>query len=441
MLIERRACQRVNVLADGNGMILVDVPSLGTTGLLVDLSEDGLGVQFAVPIPDVATIDVDFSLGQRRVTGTCDAVWSTPSTRGLHFRALPEQDRAEIRSWLQSLQSTNQLTPSIAFSDLSDLDAPQPSEAPPIWQETVESLLAANGPQDSGTPLEVDAPVSTTAGVTPSGGTVDGNSGEIEDTAGCDANAASAVPPIRPGVWDSDGRFNRTQPDWAIRIGAARRQQALMERLTIWRDGHESAHELVPTPDSQPLLTDEMRRSLSTESRTQLRGRTYLRGLRWAIILAITVTGGLNLSRLHRTADPDASAVRAYWVGDRLESKKPAVVGVVEIVEGEATPHSHARSKGRSQKITPGTAVVRDVPSYDHTAMASGTQGDVHAVLTISDRGIVQNVRVTEGDDVFAKQVATTTAHWRYTPYFDDSGPVSVDLPVAFKFRLQREQK
>jgi hypothetical protein len=41
MLIERRACRRVNVLFDYDGIILVDVPSFKTTGRLINLGENG----------------------------------------------------------------------------------------------------------------------------------------------------------------------------------------------------------------------------------------------------------------------------------------------------------------------------------------------------------------------------------------------------------------
>src|SRR5438477_8165814 len=111
MLMERRAWPRVSVLADCSGLILVDVPSQGATGLLIDLSEEGLAIQFPVQVPELGTLNVKFSLGHRRVTGTCDAVWSSGGAYGLHFRALPQQVRAEIRSWVQEFQSTNELTP------------------------------------------------------------------------------------------------------------------------------------------------------------------------------------------------------------------------------------------------------------------------------------------------------------------------------------------
>jgi TonB family protein len=84
-----------------------------------------------------------------------------------------------------------------------------------------------------------------------------------------------------------------------------------------------------------------------------------------------------------------------------------------------------------------GTAIVREIPAYDRAALASGAQGDVHAVLTISERGIVQDVRVIDGDQVFAEQVRAAAAHWRYTPFLSDFGPVSVDLPITFRFRLR----
>ena len=118
-----------------------------------------------------------------------------------------------------------------------------------------------------------------------------------------------------------------------------------------------------------------------------------------------------------------------------MPSSTSVATRVVEIVEGEPVLHSPVGAKASLPKIIPGTAILQDMPAYDNSPLAPGVQADVHAVLTINDRGIVEGVRVTGGTASLAKEVTAAAAHWRYTPYLLDSKPVTVDLPITVKFR------
>lgn len=459
MLSERRASPRVNV-RECFGMILVDVTSLRTTGLLVDLSEDGLGVQFTAPMPDVATVDVGFPLGQRWVVGTCDVIWSAPGTgaAGLRFRDLPSEDRAEIRSCLQGLPAAHLLTPNVAATDVAATDvaatdvaaadvAAADCEASPSWQEAATTIIADNEPWEFGAALEVGAPETTISDIPASSGLRD--SQVIEESATSNADAPGALPPIRTGAGGSGGLPKSTEPEWAVRI-AARRQ----EELRVWRDeklapvvSDENARATSPidvaiSAPGLPSETDEISRSLDARPLTPVHKRRSPRGIWWAIVLIITVAVVVVLWQLRRSeersvrvVDTAASEPVTSQAG-RAESLQRPVGGIMEVIEGKPVAHSDALNGRRPEAITGGAVVARDLPTYDDEALASGLQGDVHAVLTISDRGVVQEVRVTQGNSVLARQVINAAEHWRFSPYFDDFGPVSVELPVTFRFHL-----
>src|SRR5205823_7506561 len=79
--VERRGGRRTDVLAQE--IILVDVAPLNTAGLLANLSEDGLALQFGVPVPEIRQIQADFVLDGERVTARCALAWSSPNVWGL----------------------------------------------------------------------------------------------------------------------------------------------------------------------------------------------------------------------------------------------------------------------------------------------------------------------------------------------------------------------
>lgn len=465
MLSERRASPRVSLL-EYSGIILVDVPSLCTTGLLVDLSEDGLGVQFAAPTPDVATVDVGFPLGQKQVIGTCDAIWSTPTTRGLRFRDLLPEVRAEIHSWLQGLSGKNQRASDVDVTDC---------EARPSWQEAVGALIAGNEPWESGVPLELGAPGNKIDDVPVPTGSSDRNSHVIEESRTSNANEPGAQPPIRARVGASGRLSNRTVPEWAIRI-ATRRQQDLVDHLTGLGDGQKLARGVQRAPAGQPAdrhasedllvpgaldenirakspaeavsarglqpgLSEEISRSVDARPRASFHYRQHLRGTHWAIVSIFMVVGVLVLWHFHGNGDRSApgmdTATRLLTsqAGAAETLQRPAV-GIIEVIQGKPIVHSDARPKRRPEPISGGGVVVREMPTYDDAALASGLQGDVHAVLTISEGGVVQEVRITRGNSLLAEQVMNAAAHWRFAPFFEHFGAISVELPVTFRFHI-----
>ena len=454
--MERRACPRVNVLAEYSGMMLVDVPDLGTAGLLIDASEDGLGLAFAVPVPELNTLKVEFRVGDRVLRSICDSIWTTPTARGLRFRELSQQDREEFRTWLRGFPSSNLIRRTDATFESSSATS-LPPEASSGQVGPIDGLYAADKPRDQGVPRQIDALEDMTGNMRVATGSTNG-----------DARLPGAVPPGPAGMPSAEKPARQTKPDWVVRLATSRERQ-LAESLKVWRQELKTAYEVSgaaghPRPTSirddsarekraamdavagrgRSLRQDgdeisvALRAELSAQAHREIRPSAFW----WVFLVIVAAFAGIyawhfQMSRKAATlaVDPERSAIGKHSIEESIRSERQPAGTIVEIAEGPAVRHSPQRSK-RPQTITPGRAIVQDMPQYDNLALASGAHGDVHAVLTINDRGVVQDVQIIDGSQILARQVTAAATHWRYTPFSDESGPVSVELPVVFKFHL-----
>ena len=417
---ERRATRRVHVTHDE--IILVDVPSLKTTARLIDLSENGLAVHFVFPVPDTATIEVDFSLGDRRLIDTCEVIWSTPNARGLRFVSLAAEQRRQIRLWLEAWRASDGLQCDSQVSRTSDPTA------------AGDSLIAvANSNED---------------------GVADVHVQPFQDP-----TSSSADPNVRAPQRTGSGAAvvgeprSRIQPDWAIRI-VQRRQFERIERIKSWCTEHlteaSASSTAIPAASGVSPMLDRTHRSMlkeapviaaSTAGSAQLEDETHQvaiakrkkrgSGVGWLVILAI-FAAALGLFTYEFRGTP---ALQARSSESAAPSSTSAANHVVEISEGEPVHHSAKGAKETLPKITRGTAILLEMPAYDDSVLAPGVQADVRAVLTINERGVVVGVRIKRGSGALAREVMAAASHWRYTPYLLDSTPVTVDLPVTLKFR------
>ena len=121
--VERRGTRRSDVLAQE--MILVSVAPLNTTGLLTNLSEDGLALQFGVPVPEIREIQADFILDGDRVSARCALAWSSPTVWGLKFIELSAAAKATICKWLGRSRQDDSTLPVVegGLSEITDADS------------------------------------------------------------------------------------------------------------------------------------------------------------------------------------------------------------------------------------------------------------------------------------------------------------------------------
>lgn len=103
---------------------------------------------------------------------------------------------------------------------------------------------------------------------------------------------------------------------------------------------------------------------------------------------------------------------------------------------GEGKPALQSSLDRAAGTIRRGKAVSQVPPHYPMSALDAGVEGDVHIVLMVSAKGIVEEVKVVRGNPVLAREVVSAAAHWRYTPFQVESSPVAVKLPATVRFRI-----
>jgi hypothetical protein len=218
--IERRGSRRTGVLAQQ--IILVDVAPLDTGALLSDLSEDGLALQFGMPVPAVPDIEVSFPLDEDRVTARCALAWSSPTAWGLKFIELADKDKAKIRKWLE------RSTPH---------DWPTPNGTLPAAEDGLpEIAIASSSPQRAAT-------------------------ADVADVARA-ANIPKPPPESGAGASPGDNRGDGISPravseDWVARL-MTRQKLAHEERLSAVRKQHdEGVSKQVPKAPPPPAQSPE----------------------------------------------------------------------------------------------------------------------------------------------------------------------------------------
>lgn len=158
-----------------------------------------------------------------------------------------------------------------------------------------------------------------------------------------------------------------------------------------------------------------------------------------AALAGVVVRGRPMLSAFLSAQRSPASRVAAQNLPsgtpkDNQEGATPQIT----IVEGPPALAKPVLSDQEPAKIKRGRLVHRIDPVFPEAALDSGIVGDVRAVLTITEKGSVEQVDIVQGDDRLANEVVTTLGHWRYLPFTLDGRAVSVKLPITVSFVLRQ---
>jgi protein TonB len=120
-------------------------------------------------------------------------------------------------------------------------------------------------------------------------------------------------------------------------------------------------------------------------------------------------------------------------------SPAPAVKS--DVTEVTAPPTlARPQNSGSAARITGGTPIQRPDPVYPKSAIDKGIQGDVNAVMIVTESGVVADIEISSGNAVLAQSAGAALAHWRYTPFKSGGQPVAVNIPVKVSFRLNNEK-
>jgi protein TonB len=80
--------------------------------------------------------------------------------------------------------------------------------------------------------------------------------------------------------------------------------------------------------------------------------------------------------------------------------------------------------------------IRRVIPDYPSAAKRDGVEGSVDLEVTVSSRGVVEDVSVVRATppDLFDKSAVAAVRKWRYDPRFVDGLPSQAHLKVHLEF-------
>jgi protein TonB len=137
------------------------------------------------------------------------------------------------------------------------------------------------------------------------------------------------------------------------------------------------------------------------------------------------------------------AAIPSSMVGVRgmegLDGGTPGGVGT--IVDSIGTGPATVKAEN-SQKLTISSGVMvgnlleKTVPQYPAIAKAARNQGTVVLQATISQNGVIQNLRVISGPPMLQQAAIDAVRSWRYKPYLLNGAPVEVETTINVVFNL-----
>jgi protein TonB len=89
-----------------------------------------------------------------------------------------------------------------------------------------------------------------------------------------------------------------------------------------------------------------------------------------------------------------------------------------------------------SSGVMVGNLLEKTMPQYPAIARAAGIQGVVVLQATISQNGLIQNLRVISGPPMLQRAAMDAVRSWRYKPYLLNGVPVEVETTINVVFNL-----
>ena len=84
-------------------------------------------------------------------------------------------------------------------------------------------------------------------------------------------------------------------------------------------------------------------------------------------------------------------------------------------------------------------AVSNPAPVYPPIAKQLRIEGDVVLLLSISEAGAVQELKVLKGNGLLASAATNAAMRWKYSPALENGSPVETQTQVVLQFRLGRD--
>ncbi len=199
----------------------------------------------------------------------------------------------------------------------------------------------------------------------------------------------------------------------------------------------------LPSPSCDVIsdLHTQLKQSAARRSSVRVWLWRALRAASVALVIAAAAAAALWSwqkwqSRVHQAA-PVAPPIRAPLATPAPKQQEAArVITTVQVVEGKPS-HATPPKNGQAPEIERGKAIYRPDVRHAGRPLPVGKQ-IVELVLTVAQNGTVSYVTIVSGEPELASEAMAALGHWRYTPFFAGSIPVSVNLPVTAIFRTTR---
>ena len=109
------------------------------------------------------------------------------------------------------------------------------------------------------------------------------------------------------------------------------------------------------------------------------------------------------------------------------------------------TSHSASREPSASKSESPDSmeleAIDTPEPEYPDAARKRNIQGDVAAMILVSESGDVENVQTLSGDPALTSAAVEALRRWKFKPYIKSGQPVAAVAKVTFTFRPQDDSE
>ena len=125
---------------------------------------------------------------------------------------------------------------------------------------------------------------------------------------------------------------------------------------------------------------------------------------------------------------------------ESLSSGMPGGIGAIIDTVGTGPAVVVKREVPKKLSISSGVMVgnllEKTMPQYPVIAKAARIQGTVVLQATISQNGLIQNLRVISGPPLLQQAAIDAVRSWRYKPYLLNGEPVEVETTINVVFNL-----
>jgi protein TonB len=125
---------------------------------------------------------------------------------------------------------------------------------------------------------------------------------------------------------------------------------------------------------------------------------------------------------------------------DSLSGGTPSGIGSILDGSGTGAPiivkPAPVKALPTSSRVMAGNLLLKTLPQYPAIARATHIEGIVVLQATISNTGLIENLRVISGPPMLRQAAIDAVQTWRYKPYLLNGNPIEVETTINVVFNL-----